>query len=116
MLGIKPYKIIKGTVEIRESNEEAMLREVKEETGLDVIVEYLIGVYSKYFAAYQNGDEAQTICYLFKCTAADGELAIDNEETFDLRFFDINKIPELFNQQHKDMFNDFIQNRTWVFR
>jgi ADP-ribose pyrophosphatase YjhB (NUDIX family) len=105
-----------GAVEIGESIEEAMLREVKEETGLDVIVEHLIGVYSKYFAAYQNGDEAQTICYLFKCTVADGELAIDNEETFELRFFNMNEIPELFNQQHKDMIKDFIQNRTGVFK
>jgi mutator protein MutT len=105
-----------GAVEVGESIEEAVVREVKEETGLDVKVDYLMGVYSKYFVTYLNGDNAQTICYLFKCTAFDGELAIDNKETFDLRFFDINDSPALFNQQHKDMLNDFMQNKTGVYR
>lgn len=105
-----------GAVEFGESIEEAVIREVKEETGLNVKVNYLIGVYSKYFAKYQNGDNAQTICYLFKCSVLDGTLTIDYEETFDLQFFGTYDIPELFNQQHKDMINDFMQNRTGVFR
>ena len=105
-----------GVVEIGESIEEAMLREVKEETGLNVKTNYLIGVYSKYFCTYPNGDKAQTICYSFKCTVLEGELTIDDKETFDLRFFDINNIPELFTQQHKDMLNDFIQNKVEIFR
>jgi mutator protein MutT len=105
-----------GAVELGESIEEAMLREVKEETGLDVKVDGLIGVYSKYFAKYKNGDSAQTISYFFKCTALGDKLIIDNKETFDLRFFNRNNMPELFNQQHKDFFNDFLQDRTGVYR
>jgi ADP-ribose pyrophosphatase YjhB (NUDIX family) len=105
-----------GAVEIGESIEEAMVREVKEETGLNVRADYLIGVYSKYFCTYANGDKAQTICNLFKCTILDGDLSIDEKETFDLCFFDIDNIPELFNQQHKDMINDIIQNKVGVYR
>ena len=105
-----------GALEIGESIEEAMIREVKEETGLNVNVEYLIGVYSKYFATYPNGDSAQSICYLFKCNVASGEFVIDNKETFDLRFFDKNNIPKLFLQQHTDMLHDFLENKKGVFR
>ena len=39
-----------GMVELGESVEEAAVREVKEESGLDVKVTSLYGVYSKYFA------------------------------------------------------------------
>ena len=73
-------------------------------------------MYSKYFSTYPNGDKAQTICNLFKCIILDSELAIDNKETFDLRFFDKNNIPELFNQQHKDMLSDFIENKIEIYR
>jgi mutator protein MutT len=63
-----------GAVEPGESFEEAVVREVKEETGLDVNVDYLIGVYSKFFEKYDNGDISQTVCAFFKCSVKSGEL------------------------------------------
>lgn len=105
-----------GAVELGESIEEVVIREVKEETGLDIKVEYFIGVYSKYFTKYPNGDEAQTICYLFKGTVLGGSFFIDNKETFDLRFFCKDNIPPLFVQQHMDMLNDYFNGKVGVYR
>lgn len=105
-----------GILEIGDSAEEATIREVKEETGLDVKVDYLVGLYSKYFCSYTNGDNAQVVCSCFKCTVIGGELVIDNKETFDLRFFSRENIPKLFIQQHTDMVNDFFDNKTGVFK
>lgn len=105
-----------GAVEIGESIEEAAIREVKEETGLDISVNHLIGVYSKYFTEYKNKDKAQTICYLFKGDITGGELHIDNKETFDLKFFKKDEIPKLFIKQHEDMIKDFLESRQGVFR
>jgi 8-oxo-dGTP pyrophosphatase MutT (NUDIX family) len=105
-----------GAMEVGESIEETAIRELKEETGLDIQVDYLIGVYSKYFTEYPNGDKAQSICYLFKGNVVNGVLSCDNEETFDLRFFDKNSIPKLFLQQHTDMINDFLQDKRGIFR
>ena len=105
-----------GALEIGESIEEAAIRELKEETGLDIQVDYLIGVYSKYFTEYPNGDKAQSICYLFKGNVVNGVLSCDNKETFDLRFFSTNNIPKVFLQQHADMINDFLQGKRGIFR
>ena len=105
-----------GALEIGESAEEAVKREVEEETGLRVAVDSLIGVYTKYFDIYPNGDEAQTIVFFFQCSTVGGKLHIDREETFDLVFFDPHNAPQLFNQQHRDMLADYTNQRRGVFR
>lgn len=105
-----------GLLEIGDSAEEAVIREVKEETGLDAKVDYMVGLYSKYFCSYPNGDHAQVVCSCFKCTVVGGDLTIDNKETFDLRFFAKDNVPKLFIQQQIDMVNDFFDNKTGVFK
>ncbi len=54
-----------GIMELGESAEETVIREVWEESGLQVRVTKLLGVYSKYFASYPNGDKAQPIVVFF---------------------------------------------------
>lgn len=105
-----------GAVEIGESIEEAAIREVKEETGLDISVDYLVGVYSKYFTTYQNGDKAQSICYFFRGKVVGGELYADKYETFDLKFFSKDQLPKIFVQQHIDVIEDFFQGRKGIYK
>lgn len=105
-----------GAVEIGESIEESAIREVKEETGLDIRIDYLVGVYSKYFTEYPNGDKAQSICYKFKASVLGGDLFIDKYETFDLKFFDRNSLPKIFIKQHRDMIDDFFEGKRAIFR
>ena len=95
-----------GVMDADESFEETAIREVKEETGLDVIVQDLIGVYSKYSDEYQNGDRSQPVLIFFKCSIIGGELRCDNDETAELKYFDLTEKPELLNRQHEDMFKD----------
>ena len=52
-------------MEIGESAAETAIREIKEETGYDVEINELIGVYTKYFQSYPNGDKAQSIVMFF---------------------------------------------------
>mgnify|MGYP003413501732 FL=1 len=97
-----------GAIEIGESAEEAAIREVKEETGLIVEAESLIGVYTKYFDEYPNGDKAQTITFFFKLKVVGGELSTSDGETLDLQYFSLGDIPQLVNQQHEDALQDYI--------
>lgn len=105
-----------GMVEFGESVSETAVREVKEESGLDVEITSLYGVYSKYYAEYTNGDKAQPIVHLFKAKIINGELIEQNDETLELKFFELNHIPPLFCKQHQDALDDIISGREYVYR
>lgn len=93
-----------GLLEYGESYEEAAMREVEEETGLEVRLGKMVGMFDQYFASYPNGD-AQTICALFIGTVIRGTLVSDGDETHRLGWFTPGNqgTPKLFNEQHRDM-------------
>ncbi len=105
-----------GLVELGEGTHEAAIREIKEESGLDVEIISLYGVYSKYFDEYANGDKAQTIVHLFKAKIVGGALIDNNAETAELKFFDLDNVPPLFNKQHQDALDDIIAGKEFVYR
>lgn len=92
-----------GAIELGETPEQAAIRELREETGLDVAVESLIGIYTDSDMRYPNGDEAHSICIVYKLRALSGELSCDNVETVELKYFDIDKLPEMFCKQHEEI-------------
>lgn len=95
-----------GIMELGESFEDTIVRETMEETGLQVAVKRLIGVYSKYSDSYPNGDASQPILIFLECQAVGGTLDSSDDETLELRYFDLNCTPPIFNKQHEDMLND----------
>ena len=105
-----------GALEIGESAEDAAIRETFEETGLVIKIKNLIGVYSKYFNEYPNGDKAQTICYSFQVDVKGGDLTIDNKETFGLEYYSKDRLPNIFAEQHTDMINDFFEGRNGIYK
>jgi len=95
-----------GAVELGETPEMTVVREVKEETGLDVEVGTLLGIYTDFNLEYPNGDKAQSICLDYELTVIGGELICDEEETLELRYFSPEHMPELFCRQHEEMLRD----------
>jgi mutator protein MutT len=78
-----------GAIELGERATEAVVREVREETGLEVEPVALIGVYSgpEYAFAYPNGDQVQPVTIFFECRVVGGELWPDMEEILEARYF-----------------------------
>lgn len=85
-----------GAMEIGESIGETMIREVREETGLEVVPKSIVGVYSnpKHVIAYSNGGVRQQFAPCFACTIMRGELQV-SEESFEVAFFPPEKIEQL---------------------
>lgn len=105
-----------GMMELGESAEETAVRETKEETGLDVEITSLFGVYTKYFHQYGNGDNVQPIAIVFNSHIIGGKLIVDGTETHDLRYFKPEEAPKLFTPQNDDILEDICQNRVNIFR
>lgn len=98
--------ISRGAVELDETPEIAAIREVKEETGLDVRINSLIGVYCDFDMKYPNGDLAQSICIAYTLDVVGGVLQKDDDETLELQFFSLDETPELFCKQHEELLTD----------
>ncbi|MBR2876237.1 MAG: NUDIX hydrolase [Clostridia bacterium] len=95
-----------GAVELGETPEMAAIREVKEETGLDVEVDKLIGIYTDSDVVCVNGDKVHSICIGYEMSIVGGELISDENETLELKFFSLNNMPELFCKQHEELLRD----------
>jgi ADP-ribose pyrophosphatase YjhB (NUDIX family) len=86
-----------GAVDIGESVEQCVVREVFEETGLHVTVKRLIGIYSdpKHYSvmSYPGGDTVQYVSVSFECEPQSGELRISDEST-DIGYFAVDSLPD----------------------
>lgn len=95
-----------GAIELGETPQMAAIREVKEETGLDVEVNNLIGIYTDCSMEYPNGDKAQSILIAYYLNVLGGKMFCDQEETLELKYFSLDNMPELFCKQHEDILCD----------
>ena len=95
-----------GGIELGETVEEAMCREVREETGLIVEVERLVGVYSK--------PQKQEIVLTFRCRVLGGMLQ-ETEESRECRFFLPSELPATTLPKHRQRVEDALQNQPEAF-
>jgi ADP-ribose pyrophosphatase YjhB (NUDIX family) len=89
--------IVSGHVEFGETVEQAIIREIKEETGVDAKVLGLIGVYSSpAFQLYETEDgSVQYVTVYFEVQLLQQlPEQISNDETLDVRFFEVTALPE----------------------
>lgn len=73
-----------GTLEDFEPPVQAVKREVKEETGLDVEVLKLMGIYNK--------ENKNDMAFSFLCKVVGGEITL-NDEADQIEYFEVDKLP-----------------------
>ena len=86
-----------GLVEPGESPAQAIIREVREETGLEVVPKKVIAVFGgqKFQHRYPNGDLIETMIIVFRCMVVGGSMAPLDEETVELEYFSASERPAL---------------------
>jgi len=82
----KGYVLPGGGVEIDELSEAAVIREVKEETGINVRVEKFLDIRENYFVIEPQSDPKNvwhSLCLYYLCTPISGELSKDGFDEFE---------------------------------
>ncbi len=82
-----------GCQELDESIADCLVREVKEETGLDVISSTPMGIYSQVSIVSAYGDPYQLFLVQFLVDEWAGTLVTETDETVDARFFGLDELP-----------------------
>ncbi len=91
-----------GGMEAGETVDEAVCREVREETGLEIEVERLVGVYSK--------PQKQEVVLTFRCRVIGGTLQA-TEENRENRFFAPAALPSNTLPKHRQRVEDALLNQ-----
>ena len=109
----EPYKntwmFPAGFVELGEHPEEAVKREFKEETGLNVTK-------AKFMAIYQANDDFRNpghFVFFYKVCASGNKIKTDKNENQDIGWFDINTPPKIGWKWHKHMIKT-LQNGNFL--
>ncbi|WP_411110509.1 NUDIX hydrolase [Streptomyces sp. c-19] len=90
------WAIVGGIVEPGEQPADCAVREVYEETAVRCEVEriVLVETLSKP-VVYPNGDECQFMDVTFRCRAVGGEARVNDDESTDVRWFDVDDLPDM---------------------
>lgn len=103
-----------GKMEIGESATQAVVREVKEETGLEVSARRLIGVYSDpalQVVRYPDGNVWHYVSLCFECAVRGGTLTTC-DETLALDYFSLRRLPDTLLANHRVRIRDARARRT----
>lgn len=102
----EPFKsywgIFGGFVERDETVEDALRRETKEESGLDVISSVLLGIYS-----HPERDPRETVTVAYAVEVKGAPVAGDDIE--EVRWFDLDNLPEL-PFDHGQIISDYLNS------
>lgn len=87
------WAIVSGILEPGEQPAGAITREIKEETGVDAVVDALAAVDLTELITYPNGDQTQYLDLLFLAHATGGEPHAADDESLDAAFFPLDALP-----------------------
>jgi NADH pyrophosphatase NudC (nudix superfamily) len=83
-------------MELGETFEETIRREIREELNTTVKSLKLNGIFSgnEFYHEYPNGDKVYSVIALFEAYYFDGDFKVDNEEISKFKFFNKNNLPD----------------------
>ncbi len=100
-----------GSVELNETARQALIREIKEETNLDVISAEPMSLSCgpSQQCTYPNGDCIQCFALTFVIREWAGQPTPDMDEGSELKFFPLSDLPENLIAIHKETLEDYVR-------
>lgn len=101
------WSLIGGAMEPGETFEETAKREAKEEAGITLNKLELIKVFSgkDMYHRYPNGDEVFNVAGIFFVKDYSGEIVVNDHESHEHKFFELEEIPSKLNPPDSVMIN-----------
>jgi ADP-ribose pyrophosphatase YjhB (NUDIX family) len=97
---------------------DCVVREVREETGLEVEPVRIVGVYSDpshTHVTYANGDQVHFVSTTYECHVIGGELRADGDESLEVAYFPPDALPEQLVCDHALRIQDALTDRQAAF-
>ena len=107
-----------GVMDIGETLAQSAIREVKEETGFEVHIDRIIGIYSDpgHVFAYDDGEVRQEFSICLACTITGGAMLVSSESTA-VEFFPIADLSDLrMHESIRIRIRDYIESKPPVLR
>lgn len=89
------WTVVSGILEPGEQPAQAVVREIREETGVETTVEAIVDVVAQQPIRYPNGDLAQFLDLTFRCRHLSGDAHVADDENVDVRWFPLDDLPAL---------------------
>lgn len=101
--GLGQWCLPSGFVEDDESPEEAAIRECQEETGLEVVLKGLLGVYH-----YRHNSRGSGVLILYGADIQRGEL-VAGDDAIEVGFFSPENLPPIAFRTHRQALEEWLQ-------
>jgi 8-oxo-dGTP pyrophosphatase MutT (NUDIX family) len=89
------WALIAGVMDPGEQPAETVVREVFEETAVEVVVERITSVLTQPPVTYPNGDECEYVDIAFRCRAVGGEARVNDDESSEVGWFALDELPTI---------------------
>lgn len=93
------WSLLAGVLEPGEQPAAGAIREVHEETAVDVVVERIVAIEALPLRTLANGDQVYWYETVLACRAVGGEARVNDDESLDVRWFTPAEMPALDERQ-----------------
>jgi ADP-ribose pyrophosphatase YjhB (NUDIX family) len=100
------WALVTGCLEPGEQPAAGALREVEEETGVLVATERIVSVTALPLSTCPNGDQVYWLDVTFRCRVVSGEPHVNDDESVDVRWWDVSDLPSSLPDRHRRRLQD----------
>lgn len=100
-----------GLLELEESIAECAIREVKEETNLDVELTRFLGVFNNPLMRWREKDEARVIAFAFAAKVVGGSLRVNDSESLEMAYFPFDQLPPIHSSDNVEAIKAFFMKQ-----